>query len=139
MGYFIWCILFLVICTYTDLRERYVYRQVCIVNLVAVVLIKLLDSTADAKELAIGILIGVIVYVISVLTKEQVGKGDAWVIANIGGLLGAPFVVTVIAWALAIGSLFGMSKVAAQKSNLKSKIAFVPFMLLGTVITYMVR
>ena len=78
-----------------------------------------------------GMSIGAVVYVISIISHEVIGKGDALLIGMTGIFLGFWGNIVLI-WT---GSLFaaaaGIAAVAVFKKSKSYRIPFVPFVLLG--------
>ncbi len=75
------------------------------------------------------------IWLIYFLSKERaMGLGDVYLAVIIGFLLGwqAGFLALYIAFV--IGAIFGLAAIIFKRKKLKSKIAFGPFLVMGTVI-----
>lgn len=74
---------------------------------------------------------GIISLFVSLLTREQIGYGDGAVLVILGGLLGSN--VTWMIWLTGLGMVFvvGILLLVTGKGNGKTKIPFLPFLLLG--------
>ena len=81
-----------------------------------------------------GVLIGIFFYILSIVSKEKIGKGDAIIIAATGAYLG--FVNTIIlVWISSVLALIaGLIVVRRHKLNNEPELPFIPFMLLGYVL-----
>ena len=134
MIYIIWALLLLVICTYTDIKDRYVYSGICIGNSVVAVCIHFLLKDMSLKNLELAIIIGVITILLSYAFKEKIGRGDALIILSIGLIEGGFFLMSVIVWALIILNAFAIAGITIKKLKIKSSLPLVPFVLLGNVV-----
>ncbi len=75
------------------------------------------------------------IWLIYFLSRERtMGLGDVYLSANIGFLLGwkAGFLALYIAFVT--GAVFGLLMIILKNKKLKSKIAFGPFLVIGTII-----
>lgn len=83
-----------------------------------------------------GLIIGgVILYIIAWISKGGMGGGDIKLAALIGSALGLKKVLITLFLAFIIGGIFGAVLIITGKKNKKDKIAFAPFICLGSIIT----
>ena len=81
-----------------------------------------------------GLIVALPIFLIYFISKERaMGLGDAYLSAIIGFLLGwqAGFLALYIAFVT--GAIFGLIAIIFKNKKLKSKIAFGPFLVIGTV------
>ena len=82
-----------------------------------------------------GLIVTTPIFLIYFFSKERaMGLGDAYLSAIMGFLLGwkAGFLALYIAFVT--GAIFGIVLIILHRKKIKSKIAFGPFLVLGTVI-----
>ena len=81
-----------------------------------------------------GIIVTFPIFLIYFLSKERaMGLGDVFLALNIGFLLGwqAGFLALYIAFVT--GAIFGLFLILLKRKKIKSRIAFGPFLVIGTV------
>lgn len=127
------CMCFLIICCLTDLKSRIIYRNICIIFGIVCILLKIFLNNEIIKTVLIGIVPGVILYFISIITRESIGKGDAWIFGVLGMYIGALYSTVLLMISLIIVSIFSMPLIIKQK-NLKAELPFSPFILLAFTI-----
>ncbi len=82
-----------------------------------------------------GLIVGLPIFLIYFISKERaMGLGDVYLSAIMGFLLGwqAGFLALYIAFVT--GAIFGLIIIIFKHKKLKSKIAFGPFLVIGTVV-----
>ena len=77
--YWIWIMIFLCICTFTDIKKRNVCGWLCILNILAAIMLHTIFRDISGKSLIEGAIIGGIFLIISVVTREKIGYGDSLV------------------------------------------------------------
>lgn len=86
--YWIWIMIFLCICTFTDIKKRSVCGWLCILNIAAAIMLHTIFRDISGKSLIEGAIIGGIFLIISVVTREKIGYGDSLVFLAIGLIIG---------------------------------------------------
>ena len=79
-------------------------------------------------------LIGSIAFIVSILTKEKFGRGDAWIVMAIGTLEGGMFLLPVLIWTFIFFNIYAISGIGLKFFNIKSKLPLVPFALAANVL-----
>ena len=114
--------------------EDLICKKICVWELVvgtAVIGVFLVLSKADIRTLLPGLIMSFMFLLVSWLSKGNFGLGDSWVIGIIGLsvcfqdfilTLGAAFITTM---------LVSVIMILLKKSNRKTKIPFIPFLLVG--------
>ena len=82
---------------------------------------------------AAGLFIGLIFILISSLTEEKLGKGDALLFCICGAATGYEKVLIIILSAFLLGALYAAAMLATGRLNRKSSFAFAPFIMLGYI------
>lgn len=134
MIFIIWTMIVLAICTYTDLKEKYIYTWICGISSLAAIITHAVLKDVEIKNIGLGVIIGAIAFIVSILTKEKFGRGDAWIVITIGTIEGGMFLIPVIIWTFIIFNIYALSGMSLKFFNLKSKLPLVPFALIGNVI-----
>ena len=80
---------------------------------------------------AVGALIGGIFILVSHLTGEKLGKGDAMIFCICGAAAGYEILAVIIISAFMLGALYAVAMLAMGRFTKKSSFAFIPFILLG--------
>ena len=73
----------------------------------------------------------------SYLSKEQIGYGDGLVLIAAGALLGVRMNLFMFLFGLFFAALKGIWLMMTKKANRKTKMAFVPFLLPGLMLSVM--
>ena len=133
MIFIIWTTIILAICTITDLKGKYIYTWICGANASAAILIHFFLKDITVNVVGMGILIGSVAFIVSILTKEKLGRGDAWIIMTIGCLEGGIFMISVLIWTFILFNIYAISGIGLKFFNLKSKLPLVPFALIANV------
>lgn len=135
MGYLLWILIFIGICTYTDIKNGFIYTGICIVNIAAALVLHLMEDSLDWTNIGVGLVVGILVMIIAIVSKEKIGRGDAWVIGTLGIMVGGTAASSVLFWASLIGCLYGVVGILLGRIRVKDKIIFMPFIFAGTVVT----
>ena len=83
-------------------------------------------------EAALALLPGGAMVLISLVTRGEVGLGDGVMLLCIGPVLGLEQTVAGLLISLFISSIFSIGVLALKKGNRKTKLAFIPFLTVGT-------
>lgn len=84
-------------------------------------------------DLLAGALPGLFFFLICLFTKGEAGGGDAWIILLTGLLTGFWNTGMICFLALVITGLFGLVLLAAGKAGRRTRLPFVPFLLVSYV------
>ena len=131
MLFAIWNILFLIICTITDLKEKKIYVWFSVINFILAFLIHIFISDVKIILLVGGIIVGIIFYVISLVSKDAIGKGDGILILVLGCLVGIKKQIEILIWAFLICTVFFILTMIIKRKEFKKSVPFSPFLLLG--------
>lgn len=88
------------------------------------------------SSIAGGLLVGVAVYIFSVISKEKIGKGDALLVMVASLYLGFINVVVLLWISSIMAAVFGVIYMFKNKKKADMEIPFVPFMLLAYLLMY---
>lgn len=134
MGYILLSILFLGFCSLTDIRRKIIYTIPCFVvaGIGLVFHIIFLDTTWW-NQFA-GIILGLILLVLSFITGEAIGKGDALVVIALGFVLDAIMILHIIFCAFVLVDIFAVIGGLVKKIKFKSTLQFIPFLFVSEII-----
>lgn len=135
----IWLILFLIVCSITDLVERQVYTMFCFANGLTIGLMHFFMKDIEFSDCLFGMLLGIVCLFVCIVSKESMGKGDALIIGIIGISLGFGKTLEILTWTFLIIAIIAIIGIRRKRLRLKTKVPFVPFVLLGTIITIVIR
>lgn len=125
--------LLLIIYTIQDLR----YKKIQLLyGIIAIPFIFLGIILLDNKEITsriFGLITGVIFYLFSVLSKEQLGKGDAILLTITGLSLGVWDNLCFIFISLLFTAIYSIIRIIIKGFRKKESIPLMPFLLLGYI------
>ena len=149
--------IFLLICTYTDLRYRCIYRKI-VYGLVIlsvsghlVCWITGLQESPESAELAgaaasaahlaesvvpvaAGLIPGVVCFLISLLTREAFGYGDSMAVAACGVSLGLENTAGILTAGFLFSAVWAVFLCVFRKADLKKEFPFLPFLTAAFVL-----
>jgi leader peptidase (prepilin peptidase) / N-methyltransferase len=130
----------LIAATVTDLKYRLIYDRFVVIGIVAAVLARLFERPEPWWNYVLtGFVVFLILYVIAVVTDERsIGGGDVKLFGMLGLALGfQPFLLIFFSsHLLAALYLLIVKLVRWNQVGRKTEFPFAPFILLGTVFTY---
>ena len=116
-----------------DIRTKKVKVLEIVIFGLAGVLLNFIYKPHSFMSLAGGVMVGALLYVFSVLTKEKIGKGDALIIMVSGLYLGFMNTVILLWLSSLIAAVSGLIVVKRNSSTKDVEIPFVPFLLVGYI------
>lgn len=125
--------IFLILSTWIDLRKKEVNISLCISVALVGLIYEIFISKTDILSIILGILPGIFLMLTSIVTNEEVGKGDAVILSTIGIFLGLKKTILVLIYALFSTIIIGGILLLIRKKNKKYKIPFVPFILFSYI------
>ncbi|MCR5282188.1 MAG: prepilin peptidase [Lachnospiraceae bacterium] len=132
-------LLFLGINTATDLRKRRISLcSAALFSIAGVVLLLYLHMVKEPaaamesiRDMAFGVLAGVLLLLLSLASDGAIGMGDALVSIVMGFYLGLWRLLAVLMGSFLACGMVGMLLLWQKKADRKSRLPFVPFMLLS--------
>lgn len=128
----------LLICTYTDLRYRCIYRKIVLSMMVLSIsghAVSWIAEQPDLSEIfmsavsaAAGLIPGMICFLLSFLTGEAFGYGDSMVVTACGISLGLEKTAELLMTGFFLSALWAVFLCIVQKANLKKEFPFLPFL-----------
>ena len=127
----IWSSLFLIVCAVIDIKTNKVVQSFCIINYILSLIVKAFLNELDIFVLIVGVIICGILFSISVITKEAIGKGDVLILLALTGILSVNYIIEIFVIGLWACSIFSIAMLLIKKMKRKDSIPFVPFLLIG--------
>lgn len=129
----VWSSGFLLGCAIVDLKTKKVYQNICIINYIIAIVIKLHLSQLQVQPFIAGLCLCMVLLLISVISKQAIGYGDVFIMLALTGILHVKDVVKIFFLALFICCVFSMFMLLTKRLSIKSTVPFVPFLLAGDI------
>ena len=129
---FISGVIFLIICTYFDMKTRMLPVCLLIVGGTGAFIVRIMIYENWWVHIA-GMVLGIVFLGISKVTKEALGYGDSFLILILGAFIGLWQMLLVLVIAFISTALFSMIVLIFKKMSKKKSFPFVPFLLLGFI------
>ena len=124
---------FILVCTLTDFKEKKIYGEwLGIFFVLGIIYCRYLERSA--QEIAISMIPGVIVLIVSIVSHEEIGRGDGLMIINMGIMLGIEKNVMLLMISLFVCAIVSLFMIAVKKVGKKYEIPFAPFLMVALVI-----
>ena len=123
-----------IICSYTDIRYKKVYKIITAVYFILALSGHLIGKTGTVVTMMTGLIPGAFCLFLSWASRQEFGYGDSTLIAICGVSLGFRPCMTIIFTAFFCSGVWALVLFGLRRADRKSEIPFVPFLLLGTVI-----
>ncbi len=134
----------LIICSFTDIRERGINLKIIAAFSVTVVILltgvfvsgdrfeilkRSLMYEPDLINIIYGLIPGLFLLVICRITKEAVGMGDVYVVLLLGLMTGFEKTFAVLFLSMVMTALFGLACIALGSRKKKDSLPYIPFVL----------
>lgn len=145
-------IILLIICSYTDLRKRAVSIRVLAIFFILTaglmagnyvlgmgygVTIGRLMYEINAENIIFSLIPGGVLFFISLLSKEAIGKGDVYLVGLLGLMTGFERISVILFISMVACAAFGSICILAKRKGKKDTLPYVPF-LLGAYLTLII-
>lgn len=126
----------LFVIAFIDFKKKIIPNIQLIVFLVAqlIYIFCLKTSSLSLLNLIITAIVLFILLLINRLTKEQFGMGDVKLLVAINAIFGLTFTIYSMIISLIAMLLFVVPLLVTKKANMKTRLPFAPFFLIGTMI-----
>lgn len=127
----------LVISVLTDIRKQLILDLVTLPMLGLLIICRLFIGTESFWHYLLGGIIGFsLLFIIAIVSKGGMGGGDIKLYAAIGVALGPLLTVMSLVLASFVGAIAGLFLMMTGKLKRKEPMAFGPFIMIGTLISY---
>lgn len=131
----IWTMIFLTVCTVTDVKERKINILFCVINQISMTIIHIFNRDFSVFNIVSGIGLGAVFFLINKISKQGIGMGDVCMIITIGIVCGVAYTVEILFWSFGSCLIFSVVGIILKKMSLKSCLPMAPFMLVGAIVT----
>ena len=132
------CLLFfLAVCAAGDIKTRTVYTPLCILVGLAGLLFSPVIPERSLPESLAGLLPAAGLYALSLLWKNQIGRGDIFVIAACGTWLGPGGTLTLLVIAFLLAGIWSVFLLMRRKASRSTQLPFIPFLLAGQLVRFL--
>ncbi len=121
----------LVLCAYGDIREKKVSVYMILAGIGGTIILNILGKDISLVNALLGAALGIVLIVVSKLTKGALGTGDAMLTVMIGLSIGLFNTMLALFYALLITSVVSVILLLLKRVKKQTAMPFVPFMLLG--------
>ncbi|MBO4702543.1 MAG: prepilin peptidase [Lachnospiraceae bacterium] len=131
---FVLVFIVLVIEAVKDFRKKEVDIPVLGILVVAAMVMIFLGKDISVSNAIIGLAEGLLLILVSVMTKGQIGMGDGILLAACGLMLGGKDNMVMFFFACLSSAIVSVLIMIIKKADKKTTIPFVPFMIPGFLI-----
>lgn len=128
----------LLVIAFIDLQHKIVPNVLSVPGIVLALGFSLVGWSITWQQSILGIVIGgLIILVISLVSRGGMGMGDMKLLAMVGGFLGPWNSLLVLFWASVFGSIFGIGYLYLTKQDWKTPIPFGPFIAGAALLVFL--
>ena len=131
---FVLVFIVLVIEAVKDFRKKEVNIPVLGILVAAAIVMIFLEKDISVLNAIIGLAEGLLLILVSVMTKGQIGMGDGLLLAACGLMLGGKDNMVMFFFACLSSAIVSVLIMIIKKADKKTTIPFVPFMIPGFLI-----
>ena len=139
IGVTIGIVLYLVVLSIIDIRHRKVPTIMLYLFIVAMTVEAVVLGNGIWLLAMLGGVIGALFLVISKLTKEAIGYGDSLLILGLGISLGFWRVFSLLLIAFFLGAIYSIGLLSIRKAKRKTTFPFIPFISISYVIMFVME
>ena len=123
--------LFLLICGIQDMREKQIYVYPVIITAVAVMIYQIAFRGLSVSNWLGGLVVGGVLCLISVISKGQIGLGDAMLFCLTGLTVGFSGNIQILFFSFLFAAVASGYLMFVRHKHRKHTIPFVPYLFLG--------
>lgn len=123
----------LMICSYFDLKEKKIPVIAVLLGIIAITVLNVIGRDISLPACLIGTVFGGLLLLISRLTKNALGMGDALLVLMIGAGMGIYQTALVLFYGLLVTAVVSAILLCMKRVKRNTEIPFVPFLLIGYV------
>lgn len=124
----------LIAAAFIDIRTRRIPDRLVLAAATAGLLLMSVDSGKSwIDSLAGGLVSGVVMLIIRMITRNGLGLGDVKLLGCTGIYLGLEGALSSMVVAVVLSGIFSLVLICIKRENRKSEIPFAPFILAGTL------
>lgn len=116
-------------CTLEDIRKRSFDVMYLILFAISGIIVHIYTQSESIYSLLGGAAVGGILYIVSILSDERIGKGDAMLVIVAGIYSGFWNTIVLLFVACLLSSIYGIILLTFEKKAKTYRIPFAPFLL----------
>lgn len=125
------------VCSYEDIKKKSIKVITPVLFGILGVVLHLIFGKVGAIDMLLGMTVGGALYIISILSRERIGKGDALLIGISGIYLGFWNNIALLWSASILAGMSGLILIIAGKRH--AQIPFVPYVLAAYIILLIIK
>ncbi|MCM1127209.1 MAG: prepilin peptidase [Lachnospiraceae bacterium] len=126
-------LIFLGILSWEDIKKKEISVKVVLIGAAAALVCQLISGQAAGMRMISSLLPGIGLILLSIVTKESIGKGDGVVVMALGLWLGGLMTFLTVCLALCTAGIFALIYLLQKRQEL---IPFVPCLLIGMEVLF---
>ena len=119
--------------TYTDIKSHSISIKVSLSATILIIITLFFSDRPYLSSIIYGLIPGIVLFILSYLTRESIGYGDGVIVSIIGIGLGFSKVIFICIIAFIVTAIVAIFLIIKRKSG-KSTLPFVPFILCGFIL-----
>lgn len=131
--------IFLLVCSIQDIREKQISIRLLVSGGVLFWGISLLFEDISVGERIYNMLPGVIAFLLGLLTKEQIGYGDAACLVVLGSVVSADVLLGAVMGGLILLSICSVILLTGKKADRKTTLPFLPCLSAGMLVQFVLN
>lgn len=122
--------------TYEDIKEKQISNKILVAMLIVGVILACVtfNTSVIISSFVCALFTGAITYLTSLISRGGLGKGDVILLTITALFIGDLSMVYIVFLSLLAMFLFTIVALLLKKINVKSKLPYVPFLLIGTIL-----
>lgn len=116
-----------------DIRKRAITAKYLVLFGMAGVVLNLYRGDISVFNMFCGVVLGLFIVLISLVTRGSVGLGDGLLFIITGIFLGGTLNLELLTISLVYASLFSLGMIALGRKKKNQEIPFIPFVFVGYV------
>ena len=124
-------LIFLAVASVIDWRKREIPMSLLFIMSAGITIFAIYCKDITIWYRLAGGALGMMLFVVSTVTKEAIGYGDSWLILLLGVYLGIFRVLQLLFAASILAVLFAVFYLCVRKWNRKATLPFVPFLTIA--------
>lgn len=123
--------LFLFFCSWRDIREKKLSVKMLVLSGILFLTLSFMFEKLSWEKRVQNMAPGMVAFVLAILTKEQIGYGDAACLTVLGSMVSADTLWDAVLRGLFLLSLYSMVMLLRKKAGRKTTVPFIPFLTAG--------
>ena len=128
----------LAVCSYTDIKERYIYTMPLLISSAGSVMITVIACALPGyvqgmlfNDLVVPLAAAASMTIIAKKVKAVIGAGDLYMMATLGMVTGTGYALRVLMAGSLSAAVYSVTMLIAGKLRIRRSIPFAPFVMAG--------